>query len=180
MTATRWFMRLSTAGALAALTAACITPAPEMSHPEAWTAVRGAYAPRLALHAAGQAGGGGAAPIEAERMFDEAARRDAWAWENARRRDELDEYERYLRENPDGEYRIQAQRRMDQLRAGDEADWSRAGLRNSIEAYQNYLANNPDGAYRDQAYRRIRELRALQYDWRDRQRQPPPPLADRR
>ncbi len=151
---------LLAASALGALAASCATQ-PELPHPQAWAAVRQAYAPQLAEHGVGQSGGG-ATLTEAERAFDEAGRRDDWAWESARRRDEVDEYELYLREHRDGEHGREAQRRLDQLRAGDEADWSRADLRDSIDAYQYYITNNPDGVYRDRASQRIRELRDLE------------------
>lgn len=161
MASARWRIKAWIAPALAAIAAACVTPAPQ-SEAQAWADVRRAYAGRLAPNEGAVLLGAGSGRA-ADALSEQARERDDWAWESARRRDEAREYERYLREHRDGAHRMEAQRRLDRLRAGDEADWSRADLRDSVEAYQAYIANNPDGAYRDRASQRIRELRDRQF-----------------
>src|SRR6202008_753147 len=99
---------------------------------------------------------------DARRIIDDYRRRDDWAWDSARRRDEVREYERYLRDFPDGYHRYDAERRVYRLQADDRQAWDRAVGRDTIDAYEYYLATQHDGEFRDRAHRRIRTLRDAQ------------------
>jgi len=114
--------------------------------------------------AARQRGSPGAGAYPESTYIDQAQaerdRRDDSAFAGARRLDEPREYERYLRQHPQGAHRHEAQQRITQLQTDDRTAWDRAGLRNDLDAYQLYLNMHPSGEFRDEAQRRISALRA--------------------
>jgi serine/threonine-protein kinase len=107
----------------------------------------------------------------AEARAKDAAERaalDKTHWEAAATENTIESYNRYLRQQPTGQYVDEAQKRIEQIKAdqalaaanaADEAAWNAAKASNTVNAYEQYLTSYPQGAFASQAIAAIDNLR---------------------
>jgi hypothetical protein len=82
-----------------------------------------------------------------------ACSREPGVWEEARQRDVISEYQRYLDTYPAGEHVAAAQSRIDELK------WTEASTADTVEAIQTYLTAFPSGAHKADASARMAFLK---------------------
>ncbi len=75
------------------------------------------------------------------------------AWQEALDNDNIESYNAFLEEYPDGEYAQEAKDKLDPLL------WQKANKINTIEGYEEYLEEYPQGAEAEKAIERLEELK---------------------
>jgi hypothetical protein len=83
-------------------------------------------------------------------------KKEETAWSEARKKDSIDAYSKYLEEASYERYRDEARQRIRELE--DDKNWAQALSADSPEGYQSYLNTTTLGSHRAEAQKRLAEL----------------------